>query len=232
MKNVAVSKGGNFSLPFLLRAGRDFSRPNNGASCVSAVARDPKAYGVTRRRVSHTTVARPLLISLLREEVSPIRLLSLSFYLPQLGRGRESPRLSPRFFFFRLPTSCFLCFRCCGGPFPSRDAGCRHLLQKLRVNPIISRPGPRASAPFRRATNAPLRVVPGRVPLSSRRHVPRPFFKLLTTRSRENLTSRRAFARRRRNLSNAAPRAVAKDESYLFLFSSFPQSFFPSFPSN
>lgn len=183
-----------------------------------------------RRRVSHTTVARPLLISSAKK-FRPFD-FSLSFYLPQLGRGRESPRLSPHFFFFRLPTSCFLCFRCCGGPFPSRDAGCRHLLQKLRVNPIISRPGPRASAPFRRATNAPLRVVPGRVPLSSLRHVPRPFFKLLTTRSRENLTSRRAFARRRRNLSNAAPRAVAKDESYLFLFSSFPQSFFPSFPSN
>lgn len=122
------------------------------------------------RRVSHTTVTRPLLISLLREEVSPIRLPSLSLFpslslcLSQL-RGRESPRLSSHF--FSLPTSCFLRFRCCGGPFPSRDAGCRHLLQKLRVNPIISRPAPCASVPFRRATNAPLRVVPGRVPLSS-----------------------------------------------------------------
>lgn len=62
--------------------------------------------------------------------------------------------------------------------------GCRHLLQKLRVNPIISRPGPRASALFRRATYAPLRV-PGWPTFTH------PFFKLLTTQSRrgENLTS-------------------------------------------
>lgn len=102
LKNVAVSKGGNFSLPFLLRAGRDFSRPNNGASCVSAVARDPKAYGVTRRRVSHTTVARPLLISLLREEVSPIRLLSL-FLSPSTRPWSRIATLIATLFF--LPTA-------------------------------------------------------------------------------------------------------------------------------
>ena len=32
--------------------------------------------------------------------------------------------------------------------FLSSDAGCCHLLQKLRVNPIISRAGPCTSAPF------------------------------------------------------------------------------------
>lgn len=108
--------------------------------------------------------------------LSLFRSCSLSLSLSQLGRGRESPRLSPPplfFFFFRLATSCFLCFRCCGGPFPSRDAGCRHLLQKLRVNPIISRPGPCASALFRRRAN-PYVSSQDVSHFQSRRHVPSP----------------------------------------------------------
>lgn len=164
--------------------------------------------------------------------LSLFRSCSLSLSFSQLGRGRESPRLSPPplfFFFFRLATSCFLCFRCCGGPFPSRDAGCRHLLQKLRVNPIISRPGPCASALFRRRAN-PYVSSQDVSHFQSRRHVPpRPFFKLLTTQSRGE--SRRKLdpsPRFRPSTNNKLVREQLRKIGYLLFLSFF--FFFPSSP--